>query len=145
MFKYYLPQEKVLRKILEKFFGNEKFTQCKTSRTLQINVFEIPDNKNIGKLFSKYELLFLDQANSRSDPFQILIIQFSTPRASLPHSLSLSSFTLANWNPSSTQTSPWFSSVSLFCLTPFDHTPSKVLDKHNHITSQANKIGYQSM
>ena len=27
----------------------------------------MPDNKNIGKLFSKYELLFLDQANSSSN------------------------------------------------------------------------------
>ena len=32
----------------------------KTSLILTINVFEIPDYKNIGKLFSKFELLFLD-------------------------------------------------------------------------------------
>ena len=41
-----------------KVFVTQKFTQCKTSRTLKINVFKIPDNKKIGKLFSKYELLF---------------------------------------------------------------------------------------
>ena len=66
---------------------------------LKINVFEIRGNKNIGKLFSKYELLFLGQANPSSDPSQILILQFPIPRASLPPSLSLSNFTLANWNP----------------------------------------------
>ena len=43
----------------------------------------MPDNKNIGKLFSKYELLFLLKANSSSDRSQILILQFSIPRASL--------------------------------------------------------------
>ena len=58
--------------------------------------FEIPDNKNIGKLFSKYELLFLDQHNSSYDLSQILTLQFPSPRASLPLSSSLSHFTLAN-------------------------------------------------
>ena len=43
----------------------------------------MPDNKNIGKLFSKYELLFLLKANSSSGRSQILILQFSIPRASL--------------------------------------------------------------
>ena len=33
------------------FQNLKKFTQCKTSHTLKIDVFEIPDNKNIGKLF----------------------------------------------------------------------------------------------
>ena len=40
----------------------------RNSRTLQINAFEILDNKNVDKLFSKYKLLFLDQANPSSDP-----------------------------------------------------------------------------
>ena len=53
MFKYYLPQQKVLT--------SNKFTQCKTSRTLQIGVFEIQDKENIRNLFSEYELLFLNQ------------------------------------------------------------------------------------
>ena len=60
--------------ILEKISITNEFTQCKTSRTLKIDVFEIPYNKNIGKLLSKYELLLLDQANSSSDPTQILIL-----------------------------------------------------------------------
>ena len=77
------------RKILVKIFISNKFTQCKTSHTLKIDVFEIPDNKSIGKLFSKYELLFLSQANSSSDPSQILILQFPIPRAFLPLSPSL--------------------------------------------------------
>ena len=43
-----------------------QFTQYKTFCTLKIDVFKIPDNKNIGILFTKYELRFLDQANSSS-------------------------------------------------------------------------------
>ena len=35
--------------------------------------------KNIGKLLSKYELFFLDQGNSSSDPSQILIQQYPIP------------------------------------------------------------------
>ena len=57
--------------------------------TWKIDVFEIPDNKNIQKLFSKYELLFLDKANSSSDLSHILILRFTIPRASLPPSPSL--------------------------------------------------------
>ena len=80
----------MLRKILEKVFITNKFTQCiKTSRTLKIDPFEIPDNKYIGKLFSNYELLFLDQANFSSEPSQILILQFPIPRASLSPSQSV--------------------------------------------------------
>ena len=84
------------RKILEKVFVNKKFTQCKTSLTLKIDAFEIPDNKNVGKLFSKYELLFLDKANSSSDPSQTLVLQFPILRAFLTLSPSLSNFTLSN-------------------------------------------------
>ena len=51
-----------------KVFITQKFTHCKTSRTLKFDAFKIPDNKIIGKLFSKYELVFLDQANSSSNP-----------------------------------------------------------------------------
>ena len=40
---------KVLRKIFKKVFIIKKFTQCKTSRSLKLDEFEIPDNKNIGK------------------------------------------------------------------------------------------------
>ena len=139
IFKYYLPQQKVLRKILEKVFITKKFTQCKTSRTLKMDVFQIPYNKNIGKLLSKYELLLLDQADSSSDPSQILMLWFPIPTASLPPSPSLSCFTRANWNPSLTQYSSCSSSVSLFCPTPFNHTPP------NHMASQANQIYHQAV
>ena len=57
MFIPYRPQEKVLRKILEKVFVNKKFTHCKISCTLQMDVFKMPDNKNFGKLFSKTAFL----------------------------------------------------------------------------------------
>ena len=140
---YYLPQQKVLRKILEKVFVNKKFTQSKTSRTLQIDVFEIPDKKNIGRLFSKCELLFLDHANSSSDPSQILILQFPTPRAFLLSSPSLSNFTLANWNSSSRQPLSSSTSGPLSHPTPFDHTLSWVLDKPNHLSSSVTQISYQ--
>ena len=60
----------MLRKILEKVFIDKRPTQCKTSRTLKIDVLKIPGNRNIRKLFSKYELFFLNQANSSSDPSQ---------------------------------------------------------------------------
>ena len=35
-------------------------------------IFELPDNKHIGKLFLKCELLYLDQSNSSSNPFQVV-------------------------------------------------------------------------
>ena len=139
IFKYYLPQQKVLRKILEKVFITNKFTQCETSRTLKMDVFQIPYNKNIGKLLSKYDLLLLDQTNSSSDPSQILILWFPIPTAFLPSSPSLSCFTRANWNPSLIQYSSCSSSVSLFCPTPFNHTPP------NHMASQANQIYHQAV
>ena len=111
---------------MDKVFIDKKFTQCKKKLlTLKIDVFEIPDNKNIGIIFSNYELFYLDQANSSSDSSQILILSSFIPRGSLPYSRSLSNFTLANWNPSSTQSSSRTSSVSLFSSTPFNHTYHK--------------------
>ena len=89
-------QQKVPRKILEKVFITKNCTQCKTSHTLKTGVFVLSDNKKIGKLFSKYKLLFLDQANSSSKSSQILMQQYPIPRVSLPRSPSLSNFTLAN-------------------------------------------------
>ena len=72
----------MLRKTPANIFITNNFTQFKTSRTLKIDVFEITDNKNIEKLFSKYELFLLDQANSSPDPSQTLILRFPIPRAS---------------------------------------------------------------
>ena len=46
--------ERVLQKILEKVSVTKKFTQYKTSCTLKIDVFGIPDGKFIEQLFSKY-------------------------------------------------------------------------------------------
>ena len=89
-------RQKVLLKILEKVFITKKCSQNKTSHNLKIDVFELQDNKNIGKLFSKYGLFFLDQANFSSDLSQTLILRDPIPRASLPPSPSLSNLTLAN-------------------------------------------------
>ena len=66
---------------MENICITKKRTRYKLSSALKTDVFEIPDNKNIGKLFPKYELLFLDQAKSSSDPSEILILQFPIPRA----------------------------------------------------------------
>ena len=56
----------------------------------------MPGDKMLVFFFSKYELLYLDQAKSSSDPSQIMMLQFSTTGASLPPSQSLLTFTLAN-------------------------------------------------
>ena len=73
---------------MENICITKKCTRYILSSALKTDVFEIPDNKNIGKLFPKYELLFLDQAKSSSDPSEILILQFPIPRAlCLPHHL----------------------------------------------------------
>ena len=66
----------MLQKILEKVFITKKYTQCKTLQALKIDVFELPDNKNIGKLFLKKQLFFLDQVNFSSNPFQVPILQY---------------------------------------------------------------------
>ena len=47
-------------KISEKIFITTKYFQYKTSHTLKIDVFELLDDKNIGKLCSKCETFFLD-------------------------------------------------------------------------------------
>ena len=100
-------------------FITKKFIQCEMWHTLKTGLFESPDKKKTRKLFSKCELLFLDQAIFRSNPYQILIKQYPIPRAFLLPLQSLSSFTLANWNPSSTQS-------------------SQLLDIPNHMPSQPN-------
>ena len=134
-------QSMVLR---EKVFTAKKYTQNINSIRITRSEFELPDHKNIGKLSLKYELLFLDQANLSSVPFQILILQYPIPRASLSSSPSPSNFTLANRNPSSTQPSSCSSSVSPFCLTQCD-TTGKLLDILNQMLSQANQIYYQTI
>ena len=80
---------------------------------------DIADNRNIGTLFSKYELFFLDQAYFSSDPPQILILQFVVPRVSLSLSPSLSNLTLVEWNSSSTESLSSSSSVFLNLSYPF--------------------------
>ena len=57
-----------------------KFTQCKTLRTLKIDVFEIPHNKSIGKLFSK-----LDNTFNNDSIFNAKYTDFSTKQKELLH------------------------------------------------------------
>ena len=85
----------VLQKILEKDLITKKCTQC-TSHVSKIDVLELTYNKNIEKLFSKYKLLFPNQANSSSDPSQILILQHLNSMSSLTPSPSLTNFALEN-------------------------------------------------
>ena len=85
-----------MRKILEQVFFTKKCTQRKTLPTLKTDASELPDNKNFGKLFSKYKMFSLDQANSNSDPSQKLILQYPIPKASIPSLQPLLVFSLAN-------------------------------------------------
>ena len=85
----------MIKKILDNIFITKKYTQHKTLHTLKTDVFKLPNNKNIGKLFSKYVLFPLNQAYS-SDSSQILILQYPIPGASLPSLPSLSNFPWRN-------------------------------------------------
>ena len=114
-------QLNVRRKILEEVFITTKCTQHKTLHTLKTDVFKLPHNKNIGKLSSKYELFFLDQAKFSFDPSQILILQYLIPTTSLLPPRSLSNFPLVTWNSSLSQSLSCSSSLSLLFHTPFDH------------------------
>ena len=131
-------------KILDIAFVTRKCTQRKTLHNLKSDVFKLPNKKNIGKLFPKYVLFSLDQANFSSDPSQILILQHPIPGASLRPSPSLSNVPLANLNSSSTQSSSCSSSVSLIFPTTFDHTPPS-LNIPNHMLNQANQIYCQAV
>ena len=131
----------MLRKILKKDFITKKCTQC-TPHFLKIDVFELPDNRNIGKLFSKYKLLLRNQANSSSDPSQILVLQHPNPISSLPPSPSLANFALETENLLK-QSSSCSSLVSLSLPTQFNHTP-QVLDIQKHVPSHANQIYYHA-
>ena len=62
-----------MRKIV---FITTKCIQRKTLPLLKTDVFKLLDDKNIGKLFSKYELLSLDQVNFISDPSQIVTLHY---------------------------------------------------------------------
>ena len=73
-----------------------------TSHTLKIDVFELPGNKNIEKLFSKYELFFPNQANFSSDLSHILMLQHPVLISSLSPSSLLFNFVLKNWILNST-------------------------------------------
>ena len=131
-----LIQQKVLRKILEKVFITTKCTQSKTLHTLKADVFELTENKNIEKLFSKYDLFSLDQANLAPDPSQILIIQYPFQQLScLPSHLT--EITTGQLKPFHNAIFTMFFIGFLFFSTPFNYAP-QLLDVPNCMQSQAN-------
>ena len=108
-------------------------------------MFELPDNKNIGKLVSKHDLFSLDQANFSSDPSQILILQYPHP-CNFPASLAIS----VKFCPGQLKSLfnailiMFFIGFPIFFSTPFDHM-LQLLDIQNHMSTQANQIYYQAI
>ena len=104
-----------MRKIV---FITTKCIQRKTLPLLKTDVFKLLDDKNIGKLFSKYELLSLDQVNFISDPSQIVTLHYlSLELPCLPSHLRQ----ISQWPPN-TILIIFFLSISLFFPSSFDHT-----------------------
>ena len=118
----------------------KKYIQCKIPHTFKIYVLELPDNKNIGKLFSKYDLFFPNQANFGFDSSQILILQH--PILYLPFLLDRLYLTVPWKNEIPFQQS--FSSSFLDSLSHpnlFNYTP-QILDVKKHMSRQLNEIYY---
>ena len=114
MFKHYQPK-----------YNRRSYGKHWRSCSLLSNVLDVKHytpSKLVGKSFSKYELFSLDPANFNSVLCQILILQYSILRDSLPPSLSLSSFTLANCNPSSTQSSSCIYHHFPYFILPYSNT-----------------------
>ena len=132
-------QLKVLRKILEKIFITNKCSQWKTLHTIKADVFELPDNKNIGELFSKYELFPLLQANLGCNPSPKQITQYPIPTASLPPSPFLSN------SPRPTETPLQFNLHHVFHRFPYFFLPHWTI-RHNYwiyqTICQAKQIKY---
>ena len=64
IFKYYRLNSN--RKLYGKFWRRSSFVR-NVLKVKHNHLFDLPDNKNIGKLFSKYKLFPLNQANFTSD------------------------------------------------------------------------------
>ena len=96
------------RKILEKVFITKKWTQRKTLHTLKTDVFELPDTKNIGKLFSKYELFSLNQFWS-----------ISNIDTTIPHSNSFSPSLDVSVKFSPGQLKPLFNAIPIISFVVF--------------------------
>ena len=104
--------------------------------------FELLDNKNFGKMFSKYEMFSLDQAKISSDSPQIWY--YNTPSLELscfPRRL-CQKFALTNWTPISTILIMFFIGFPIFSYPICNHTPP-LLDILNHMPSQDKQIYYQ--
>ena len=123
--------------MLEKVFITKKFTQCKT-RTLKIDVFEIPDNKNIkknyfqnGNCFSWIKLI----------PVLIHLKYWycNSPYLELPY-LPRYFCQIFSTRSSSTQSSSCCLSVSLFRPTPFDHVPPQAIPSQSSLISSYIRI-----
>ena len=117
----------MLQKVLEKVFIIKK---CKVSRSLKPDIFELPDNKYIGKLFSNNEMFLLDQAYFSSNTFKYCY--YNIPSLELPYS----SYHLC-------QSSPWSTETPLHC------NPHHVLHRFSyfvlpHSTTRHNFWMYQT-
>ena len=112
----------------------KKCTQCKTPHTLKIDVFELLDNKTIGKLSSKNELFFPNNLS------QIPILQHPVPIFSLPPSPFLSNFALQNWNPKATILIMLFFGLPVSSYSISSHATSIGYTKAYVKTSQSNLL-----
>ena len=111
----------MLRKILEKVLITKKFTQCKESRTLKIDAFEIPDKiKILKKCFQNMNCF------SWIKLIPALILQFPLPRTFLTISI--------KFNPS--QLEPLFNKI---LITFFISFPALYYPIGPHVTAN---IGY---
>ena len=133
----------MLRKILEKVLITKKFTQCKESRTLKIDAFEIPDKmkmlKNCFQNMNCFSWIKLIPAL-----MHLKYWYYSSPYLELSSPF-LSNLTLVNWNPSLTKSSSRSPSLSLLCTTLLDHMSPQILDMPNRVPSQASQIYYPAV
>ena len=113
-----------MRKIV---FITTKCIQRKTLPLLKTDVFKLLDDKNIGKLFSKYELLSLDQVNFISDPSQIVTLHYlSLELPCLPSHLRQ----ISQWPPNTIL-------IIFFCQFLYFFLP--------HLTTRDNYLIYQTI
>ena len=91
-------------------------------------------------MFSKYELVFPNQANFSSDPSQILILQHPIPIYFLLSPPTLSNFAIVNGNTNSTILIMLFFGFPIWSYPIQPHSTSIRCAKVNAKTSQSNLL-----